>query len=257
MTGISLDGKVLVAAALSRELRPLVARLDGRREGSLPHGALHVGRCDGTEIVTAVLGDGAERCSEGLAALSAFGAAPRRALLIGVAGGLDPKLGVGDVVRVARVLEAEGSRCWDVEGAGGVSGEGVAVTASRIVGTRREKEALWGRLGRPRRAVVDLESALFAMWASAIGAGSGSSSAEQSIDWAVLRAVSDPQGEDLPLDFAAASDAGGHVVGARIASQLARRPSAVGALAELRRRVSLCADHLAGAALGWLREGRR
>ena len=76
-------------------------------------------------------------------------------------------------------------------------------------------------------------------------------------EWAIIRAVSDPQGADLPLDFAAASDSGGHVVGSRVARQLLVNPSAAGALNELRSRVALCAERLAAAALRWIEESPR
>lgn len=252
------SGDVIVAP-LSRELRPLLRRVGARRTGSLPHGDRYAGRVGGRPLTLAVLGDGARRFTAGLEALS-NDLRPRRALLVGVAGGLSPGFEPGSVVRAGRVLQARSGELtaeWVppaspplaplADRRHGVE-VGTVVTAERIVGSRDEKAALWRLAGEAERAVVDLESASFArFWAQ-------QPAAEAPREWTILRAVSDPQENDLPLDFAAASDSGGHVIGGRVARQLAGRPGAMGALRELRRRVVLCADRLAAAAIEWIAE---
>jgi hypothetical protein len=74
----------------------------------------------------------------------------------------------------------------------------------------------------------------------------------------VLRAVSDARDDDLPFDVEAVSDQGGHVLGRRVARQLVTRPDWLPrrllALRTLRRRVALCSDRLAEAAIDWLGE---
>jgi hypothetical protein len=249
----------IVVAPLAAELRPFLAAIEGRRVHALPGGAVYGGRWRRRPLLAAVIGDGAGRAGRSLAALTAWleaafagrgtaagGAPPRRRveriLLVGVAGGLSPGLEVGDTVRAARVIEAAGEgapRSWAAPG----GGEGTIVSAARILGTSGDKRALWRRLGRPPRALVDLESAVFVRAARRAG-----------LRWTVVRAVSDPQEVDLPLDFAAASDAEGHVRRARVVRQLAAGPAAAGELGELRRRVAACAASLAAAAQRWAEE---
>jgi hypothetical protein len=141
----------------------------------------------------------------------------------------------------------------------GAAGLATAVSVGRIVGSRRDKEALWRRVGEPSPAVVDLESGAFARCWAGLTTVAGSPEADLPAadppEWAILRAVSDALSDDLPLDFAAASDEGGHVVAARLARQLAMRPEALGPLRELRRRVARCAERLADAAIGWVEGG--
>ncbi len=246
MSGVeSGRAAALVVAPLARELSPLVERIGGRRVGSLPHGSLYAGRWQGRDVSAAVLGDGHGRFNAGLEALMATGI-PERVLLVGVAGGLSPELGVGEIVRAGRVVDGISGVDWSPPS----PGDGTVVTAEWIVGPAAEKESLWKLQGEPSRAVVDLETSHFARWAAETMPAVG-----RALDWTVLRAVSDPQGDDLPLDFAAASDAAGHVVGRLVARLLAKRPGAVGGLAELHRRLGLCAERLAGAALEWVGEG--
>ena len=231
----------LVVAPLAAELRPFLRSIAARRREALPGGAVYSGRWKGRELLAAVIGDGAGLARRGLERVAEL--EPRRLLLVGVAGGLSPELGVGDTVRAGRVIEMSGgtaAREWRSPGGGGAT----VIAGERILGAAAEKQALWQGLGSPTPAVVDLESAVFVR--AALGCG---------VDWAVIRAVSDEAAEDLPLDFAAASDAEGHVLRARVVSQLAARPGALAAVRQLRQRLTACAERLEKKALGWVEEG--
>lgn len=235
------DAQHVVVAPLDAELRPFLREIAGRRERALPDGAIFRGRWAERDVVAAVIGDGAGRAARGLEELITR-YRPRRLLLIGVAGGLSPELSVAELVRASRVVEMppQGEPSgWSVPG----GGDGTIVAGDRILASSEEKAALWHRLGEPSKAVVDLESAAFARLADHVGAV-----------WTVVRAVTDPQGEDLPLDLVAASDDGGHVVRGRVVRQLLARPAALGQVQRLRRRLRLCAEALASAAQGWIEE---
>ena len=247
---MSRRADVVVVAPLDEELEPFLRRIDAERAESLPHGRVYRGLWVGRRVVAAVVGDGAGRAARSLECL--FERYPATmTLMIGIAGGLSPDLRQGDLVRASRLLDLSSGKDpveWPVPGgdelpgADGLPGvEGLAVCVERILGLAEQKAALWRRLGEPRRAVIDLESATLVRLVEAVAA-----------DWAILRAVIDPQDEDLPLDFAAASDAEGHVERGRVLRQLVARPMAIGEVLELRRRVARCAEVLAVAACRWI-----
>jgi hypothetical protein len=84
--------------------------------------------------------------------------------------------------------------------------------------------------------VVDLESALYAGAAAAVG-----------VPWLILRAVSDAAHEAVPALLNACLDADGALARTRVLRALAREPRALPALLRLRRRVQGCAVHLGAA----------
>ena len=237
----SVEAECLVVAPLAEELRPLLRRLRAERIERLPFGALYR-LTSGERHFAAVIGDGAVTAERSLGHLISL-AGPQRMLLLGIAGGLSPDLAVGEVVRAAEVLagppDAAPVALYPARG------DGTVVSVDRVLTTASQKSELWRALGEPSRAVVDLESASFARTASEAG-----------IDWAVLRAVSDLQTEDLPLDLAAASDETGHVSRARVLMQLLLRPAAWADVDRLRRRLGECAERLASEACRWLAESQ-
>jgi adenosylhomocysteine nucleosidase len=124
---------------------------------------------------------------------------------------------------------------------------GSVVSGDRILVAAREKRALWDHLRRQSApaagmpAVCDLESAAYARLAAAAG-----------VPWLVVRAVLDPAGEDLPMDFNLCRTGDGEVSNARVVTRAlagafgrvrAGRPS-FGALLGLRARLRLCARRL-------------
>ena len=228
----------LIVAPLAEELRPLLRRSGSARLGALPGGALYRVASPVGMALAAVVGDGAEGCRSNIEHLiSRFH--PRRMLMLGIAGGLSPDLEVGELVQASTVVEPAASGAvkeWHRS-----KGVGTVVSVPHILTSGKQKAELWQRLGEPEKAVVDLESVVFARSAEKAGA-----------DWTVVRVVSDLQNEDLPLDLAAASDQSGHVVRARVLRQLLLRPGDWLGVNRLRKRLDRCADELASRGERWL-----
>jgi hypothetical protein len=83
-------------------------------------------------------------------------------------------------------------------------------------------------------AVIDLESVAYARVAAA-----------RSLPYLVVRAVLDPAGERLPLDFEACRDGSGRVSNARVLGHALARPRSLAKLWRLRARVRDAAAGLA------------
>lgn len=146
--------------------------------------------------------------AEGVTALVSFG----------LAGGLDPALAPGAVV-VPEAVVCQGRR-YGADGAlsdwlGGVTHVLLAGEAS-VVATQAGKEALFARSGA---VAVDIESGPVADVAARHG-----------LPFAVLRAVCDPAGRDLPPAALVALDAQGAIAVVRVAASLLRRPGQMAGL---------------------------
>ncbi len=233
---------VVVVSAIPEELKALARRLTGVRRDRIGGLEVRRGELGDREVVLAVTGEGsrlAAAASERL--LTGTGVA---ALVgVGVAGGLTPDLGAGDLVVGCRVLEAGGGaveppewrwseparRLADRRG-------GTLLTVSRIARTPGRKRELAARFELGSRAAVDLESAAWAHAAMARG-----------LPWQILRAVSDEVDETLPLDFDRFRDADGRLSRRRLVAHALVRPRLLTELDRLRRRVESCAQALAAA----------
>jgi adenosylhomocysteine nucleosidase len=157
-------------------------------------------------------GDAASRLiTEGAEALISFG----------LAGGLDPTLPPGAILVPERVVKARETYLCDpalVAWLGGptcaamFAGASVAVTAA-------QKVALFTQTGAD---AIDLESGAVARVAAAAG-----------IPFAVLRAVCDPAGRDLPPAALVALNARGRIAGFRVLASVMRRPDQVPGLLKL------------------------
>ena len=108
------------------------------------------------------------------------------------------------------------------------------MTSDRILRTSLAKAEAWDLAGCPETAVVDTESAIWALAANARG-----------LPWAILRAVSDTAGEGLPIDFDRFRDSSGGVNRGRLVRHVLLRPGLMKKFAPLRRRARLCARRLA------------
>lgn len=144
-------------------------------------------------------------------------------LSFGLAGGLDPDFPAGMVLVPIAVVEAGRIRATDrrlSERLGGFAG-GMICAESEIV-VRAEDKC---RLARSSLCgAVDLESGAVARVAERHG-----------IAFAVLRAVCDPAGRDLPPAAVAALDAKGAIAGWRIALSILRNPAQLPGLIALAR----------------------
>ncbi len=148
-------------------------------------------------------------------------------LSFGLAGGLAPSLPAGALVVPAHVVDENGAR-WAADPAlaarfGPVAG--VLLAAAYVLPTRAGKRAAWDRTGA---LAADLESGAVARAAQANG-----------LPFAVLRAVCDPAGRDLPPAALCALSPDGRIRAGALAASLARRPGQIGALIALGREAAL------------------
>lgn len=242
------DGAILVVGALGREIAPLARRLESARRESVGRLRVTRGELSGREVAVIAAGDGQRAAERGLAA--ALERLEVAAVLgVGVAGGLSPQLAVGDLVLADGVEDREGRVfepplwSWSERARECVGRCGRVVSAEEIVGPASAKEGLWRQLGSPANAVVDLESATWARLA-----------AQAELPWLILRAVSDPAGEDLPVDFNRFRGADGRIKSRKVAAHALAHPSVVRPLQELAARIGPCAERLAARAeeiLAW------
>jgi adenosylhomocysteine nucleosidase len=248
-----------IIAPLAAELASVLAATAARRTvrvGAPPPGwprwTVTLGRLAGEEVALMATGDGPAAAAAGLAALLAA-VRPRRLLVIGVAGGLTPGLAEGTLVAARRVVAGDGSAmprdpdaAWLAAALAGGAVGGVIVAADRIVADPAARQAVLQEAlpaaalagmpaGMPAAiATVDLESAAYARVAAA-----------WSLPYLVVRAVLDPAGEELPLDFEACRDGSGRVSNRRVLWRALGRPRSLGKLWRLRARVRRAAASLA------------
>lgn len=167
-------------------------------------------------------------------------------LSVGLAGGLAEGWETGDVVLGARVLSGDGrgsgESAWTLEpgwadllegaarewterqelaGGGGQATRrraraGTLVSQGRVIVSAREKRQLGERCGA---VAVDMETRALVEAAHAAG-----------LPWLAVRAISDPVGEDLPLDFNEFMDAAGNPSKLRILWEGIKRPALLGRL---------------------------
>lgn len=139
----------------------------------------------------------------------------------GFAGALKQNYRAGDIVVARGVVEQEGSGNCDCSSGlmkwAFSRGAKVAenfLTAQKVINSFDEKREL-GRFAD----VVDMES--FAVLKAARIAGRPA---------VAIRVISDPLGEDMPIDFNATADSRGHISMVRVLRQVSRRPNQVPAL---------------------------
>ncbi len=159
------------------------------------------------------------------AAHAANALAPHVSALIsfGLAGGLDPALPPGALLVPTTVLAEDG--WWDADPALttrlGSPTSGILFGDGAILATAAAKAALHARTGA---VAVDLESAAVARAAARHG-----------LPFAVLRAVCDPAGRDLPRAAVIALDSKGRIGTLRVVAAILARPGDIAALIALGR----------------------
>jgi adenosylhomocysteine nucleosidase len=163
----------------------------------------------------------------------------------GLAGGLDPALAAGALL-VPRAVLARGRIIDCDEGLRDrLPGESIPclLAGDAVVASAAEKRRLWRETGA---GAVDLESGAVAEVATAAG-----------LPFAVLRAVCDPAGRDLPRAATEALDEQGRIAPLKMAAILARDPRQILGLMALGRDVARARRGLVGGAesLGRLAAG--
>jgi adenosylhomocysteine nucleosidase len=150
----------------------------------------------------------------------------------GLAGGLNPALAAGAVLVPSRVVEGAETYFCDPALVARLGGETCAVllAGDAIAITAVEKASLFARHGADG---VDLESGAVARVASARG-----------VKFAVLRAVCDPAGRDLPPAALQALDGGGKIGLLRVIASVLRKPAQLPGLFKLARDARAARDAL-------------
>ncbi len=231
---------VLVVAAMRGETKALRRRLVGLRRDmdrsvdswvghflGRPRVVVHVVHC----------GVGRKAVQRFSKAWAASGIASRSfdlALIIGLAGGLDPQLGVGSLVVAQSMIDAESGDSKHLEAAPEDvlehAPEGVVVTSKDLLVDPQQKRELWERTGSLVGAIVDMET--FHLCDALKGSAASIRCA---------RVVSDGAAESLPA-FLSGSDG---VHWPRLAAGLARHPLVIKELLRLRRGLNDAAESLA------------
>lgn len=174
-------------------------------------------------LASQVITGGGSRAGARAAVHQAIANGAQALVSFGLAGGLDPTLKPGAMVAPARVLS--GTRRYTVDPALaarlGLQPTGTLLDWPHIVASVTAKQRLWQDTGA---LAVDLESGAVA-----------EAAAEAGLPFAVLRAVCDPAGRDLPPAALAALDSKGAIGPLRIAGSLLRHPGQVPALIALAR----------------------
>ncbi len=177
--------KVLIVAALEREVLPLVRRW---RTTQTEYSGRNFRFFEKGEIVVVCGGIGAEaarRATEAAIVLYA----PGLVYSAGFAGALEPRLKIGDIIVPRRVVNAGDGSCVDTG-----TGEGVLVSFGSVAGPEQK-----AKLGNSFAAqAVDMEAAAVAQAAEARG-----------VRFAAVKAISDESNFALPpVDKFVAPDGG-------------------------------------------------
>jgi adenosylhomocysteine nucleosidase len=228
-----------IVTPLAEELAALRAATEVAEERRVGAWRFFAGRLAGAPVVLASTGDARQWAARGLIAL--LDAYPvERLVVLGVAGGLSPRLETGALILAARVREGAGEApppdpAWRERAlASGRAVAGTVVTAEFILPYPAMKAALWRTLPGGGPAAVDLETAVYARIA-----------ARRGIPYLAVRAVLDPAEEELPLDFNLCRRADGRVSRGQVMRRTVFRPRRFGELVRLRRRVQFCSQRLA------------
>jgi adenosylhomocysteine nucleosidase len=155
-----------------------------RREIRAVDLVIHEGVVAGVPVAWCVAGMG-ELAARRAARLLLAGHAPRLLVSAGFAGGLDPRLARGIVVRPERALTPTGD---PIDLAHGLPAAGAIVTVGNVVTTASAKRRLAGDTGA---RLVDMETHAVAAEGRAAG-----------VPCAAVRVVSDTCGDDLPDEVA-------------------------------------------------------
>jgi len=202
------------------ELRPLARALGLRKEPWADHSSVWRGRVGGTEVTAGITGVGPARAIE----------VTRRLLgsftldvvvMIGVAGGLDPSLAIGDLVVPESVLDGATGRHYRPATPAGHTPAGVLHTSATMVHDDTE----FDRLRAEGVVALDMETA-----------GVGAVCEAEHRPWYVFRAISDRVADGIVDEstLAMTRPDGGADLGA-VTRLVLRRPSVLAQLVKLGR----------------------
>jgi adenosylhomocysteine nucleosidase len=237
MSPLASAPPVAILTGLPEELAPVLRRAHGVERAG--RGRVYRGWLGGVRAVFAVTGDGPPRAERAALALCReFG--PAALYGAGIAGALSPSLAAFDLVVARRVRDRGGEApAPDAEllaraRRAGDPAAGLLLTVDRPVVDPRQKAALAAALAGEEPAAVDMESAAWARAAAAHG-----------VPYAVVRAISDTAGEELPEFLPLCVGAEGGIRRSRVVARALARPASFAALLAMRRRLARGAEKLA------------
>ncbi|MGH9111454.1 MAG: hypothetical protein ACRDZN_04025 [Acidimicrobiales bacterium] len=177
----SVAMRIGMLAPMPSELRPLVRRLGLRRTTSPVGKNAHEGRLGAVDVVGAMTGMGTIAASEAARQMVDAGRVDH-IVVVGIAGGIDDSLAIGDVVVPTTVIDGATGQEYRPHPLGDQPGDGALHTSDEFIVDPDRVEAL-----RARGVVaLDMETA-------AIGAVCR----ERGCPWSVFRAISDRSSDGL------------------------------------------------------------
>jgi adenosylhomocysteine nucleosidase len=222
-----------VLCPMPSELRPVVRRLALRRRPKQNGRSRHSGTVGAVEITATTTGIGMAAATA--AAQRLLGAAAiDHLLVVGIAGGVDPGVEIGDVVVPEVVVDDATGIEYRPDGFGGADRRGQLVSSDDLL----VDPAAQARLIDRGVLAVDMETAAVAAVCE-----------EQHCRWSVFRGISDRARDGMIDDelLGLAGPDGSGDLGA-VLRYLGRRPWRIGRLARLGRDSSLAARRAADAA---------
>ena len=225
--------------AMPEELERLVALTEGVRHERIGPFTLVHGVLDGRPVVMATCGIGKVNAAALAQALASLGVA--RMIVTGVAGAVDPGLGVGDIVVSRDAVQHD----VDVTGLGYAAGEvpgeplvwqadpalrAAALAAADAVARRDGVRAVLGRIASGDVFVADpvraaqVRERFEASCAEMEGAAVAQVCARWGLPWVVVRSVSDSADQSAEVDFRAFTAVAAERAVAVVMGTLARLP---------------------------------
>ena len=165
----------------------------------------------------------------------------RALLFVGLAGALSPKLEIGDIVVVHRLINSEMfnpspeliSLVDKIKMEKNPIKRGSVVTVPTVISSAKERQDLADILPLNQNEIMDMESSAVNEVCSQLN-----------IPFIIVRAVSDLHGEGFPIDFNQCLNTKGNIDLLKIIFSLAKKPQAIPELLRLGRRSKMCMDRL-------------
>jgi adenosylhomocysteine nucleosidase len=201
--------RVGVLAPMKSELRPVVKAFS-LQPAQINGVAVHTGVVGNADIVATTTGIGtalATTATERLLELGDFD----RVMVVGIAGGVGPSVGIGDIVIPEVVFDGQGGKEYRPAPIDGPAPRGSIVTSDDFI---VEPERL-AQLIASGVIAVDMETGSVAAVC-----------AQRGIPWSTVRAISD-RAEDGDIEMIALANADGSPNGKAVASYFARHPSRI------------------------------